>query len=123
MPQRSILGEPAGQGEWTSSVITPDPLIAADLPIAPDLPIASGDLPIASGDLQKLARWIPKKEMALLIEICERARCDGDLARPALLLCRAYVRRVAHMLDQDPLPTFTQQITERLRHLGVQNGL
>jgi hypothetical protein len=70
MPQRSIAGEPTERDEWTSGAI------ASDLPIAP-------------GDLQKLARWIPKKEMALLIEICERARCDGDLARPALLLCRA----------------------------------
>jgi hypothetical protein len=104
MPQRCVVGEPAGQDEWASSIIAPD-------------------LPIAPSDLQKLGRWIPKKEMALLIEICERARCDGDLARPALLLCRAYGRKVARMLDQDPLPTVTQQITERLRQLRVQNGL
>jgi hypothetical protein len=104
MPQRSVIGKPAGQDEWTSSTIAPD-------------------LPIAPGDLQKLGRWVPKKEMALLIEICERARRDGDLARPALLLCQAYGRRVARMLDQDPLPTVTQQITDRLRQLRVQNGL
>ena len=104
MPQRSIAGETTERDEWTSGAI------ASDLPIAPD-------------DLQKLARWIPKKEMALLIEICERARYDGDLARPALLLCRAYGKRVARMLDQDPLPTVTQQITERLRQLRTKNGL
>ncbi len=104
MPQRSIVGEPAGQDEWASSVI------ASDLPIAP-------------GDLQKLGRWIPQKEMALLVEICERARCDGDLARPALLLCSAYGKTIARMLDQDPFPTVTRQITERLQQLRAKNGL
>ncbi len=81
------------------------------------------DLPIAPGDLEKLARWIPPKEMALLIEICNRARHDADLMRPALLLCSAYGERVARMLDQDPFPAATQKIAERLRQLREQSGL
>src|SRR5215469_18692506 len=77
----------------------------------------------ALDDLEKLARWIPKKEMSLLVELCERAQRDPDLARPALLLCSAYAKRVARMLDQDPCPTVTRQIAERLRHLRAKGGL
>ena len=83
----------------------------------------AADLPIAPGDLEKLARWVPKKEMALLIEICDRARRDPDLARPALLLCSAYGKRVARMLDQDPFPAVTRQIAARLQQLRERNGL
>lgn len=104
MPQRLVADEPAAQDQWVSPAIAPD-------------------LPISQGDLQKLARWIQKKEMALLLEICERARCDGDLARPALLLCSAYGKKVARMLDQDPFPTVTRRITERLQQLRAKNGL
>jgi hypothetical protein len=104
MPQRLVADEPAGQDQWVG-------------------PAVASDLPISRGDLQKLGRWIPKKEMALLLEICERARCDGDLARPALLLCAAYGKKVARMLDQDPLPTVTRRITERLQQLRTKNGL
>ena len=80
-------------------------------------------LPVAPNDLEKLARWVPKKEMALLIEVCERAQRDPDLARPALLLCSAYAERVARMLDQDPFPTVTRRIAERLQHLRAKSGL
>src|SRR5690348_7488911 len=62
---------------------------------------------LGPGHLDKLARWVPKKEMALLLEICERAQRDPDLVRPALLLCAAYGERVAKMLDQDPFPGIT----------------
>ena len=79
--------------------------------------------PAAPGDLEELARWVPKKEMALLVEICERAQRDPDLARPALLLCSAYAERVARMLDQNPFPTVTRQITERLLQLRAKDGL
>jgi hypothetical protein len=81
------------------------------------------DLPVAPNDLEELARWIPKKEMALLVEVCERARADPDLARPALLLCAAYAERVARMLDQDPFPTATRRIAERLQQLRAKSGL
>jgi hypothetical protein len=84
---------------------------------------AEPGLPVASSDLEKLARWVPKKEMALLSELCERAGHDPDLARPALLLCSAYAKRVARMLDQDPFPTVTRRIAERLRQLSVKSGL
>jgi hypothetical protein len=77
-------------------------------------------LPVA---LDKLARWVPKKEMALLVEICERAQRDPDLARPALLLCSAYAERVARMLDQDPFPTVTRGIAEQLQQLRAKSGL
>ena len=77
----------------------------------------------APDDLEELARWIPKKEMSLVVELCERAQRDPDLARPALLLCSAYAKRVARMLDQDPCPTVTRQIAERLRHLRTKGGL
>jgi len=80
-------------------------------------------LPVAPNDLEKLARWVPKKEMALLVEVCERAQGDPDLARPALLLCSAYAERVARMLDQDPFPNLTRRIAERLQELRVKNGL
>jgi hypothetical protein len=83
----------------------------------------SSVLPPAQEDLERLARWIPKKEMALLVEICERAQRDPDLARPALLLCSAYAKRVARMLDQDPFPTVTWQIDERLLQLRAKDGL
>ena len=80
-------------------------------------------LPVAPDDLEKLARWIPAKEMALLVEVCERAQRDPDLARPALLLCSAYAERVARMLDQDPFPTVTRRIAERLQQLRAKHGL
>jgi hypothetical protein len=81
------------------------------------------DLPVGPGDLAKLARWVPEKEMALLVEICERAQRDPDVERPALLLCSAYGKRVARMLDQDPFPTVTRKIADRLYQLRGQNGL
>jgi hypothetical protein len=90
-------------------------------------PAASSELEnlgaLAPNDLEKLARWVPKKEMALLVEVCERAQGDPDLARPALLLCSAYVERVARMLDQDPFPTLTRRIAERLQQLRAKGGL
>jgi hypothetical protein len=84
--------------------------------------IAAG-LPINRVELEKLARWIPEKEMALLFEIFDRARNDPDLTRPALLLCSAYAERVARMLDQDPLPTVTKRIKDRLEELREKHGL
>ena len=81
------------------------------------------DLSVDRTDLEKLARWVPPKEMALLIEICERARNDPDLTRPALLLCRAYIDRVARMLDQDPIPTVTERIRDQLQRLRERHGL
>ena len=81
------------------------------------------DLPVDRTELEKLARWVPPKEMALLIEICERARSDPDLARPALLLCLAYIDRVARMLDQDPIPTVTERIKDKLQRLRERHGL
>ncbi len=80
-------------------------------------------LPVAPNDLEKLARWVPKKEMELLGEVCERAQRDPDLVRPALLLCSAYAERVARMLDQDPFPTVTRRIAERLQQLRAKSGL
>jgi hypothetical protein len=79
--------------------------------------------PAAVGDLEKLARWVPKKEMAFLIDICERAQHYPDLLRPALLLCQAYAEIVARMLDQDPLPSFRQNIAQKLQHLRFRGGL
>ena len=81
------------------------------------------DLPIDPTELAKLSRWIPPKEMALLIEICGRARSDPDLTRPALLLCRAYIDRVSRMLDQDPIPTVTERIKGQLQRLRERHGL
>jgi hypothetical protein len=83
----------------------------------------AADLPINRAELEKLARWIPAKEMALLFEIFERARNDADLTRPALLLCLAYAERVARMLDQDPFPTVTKTIRDRLEKLREKHGL
>ena len=85
-------------------------------------PIAS-ELPVGRKELAELARWVPAKEMALLIEICDRASGDPDLLRPALLLCSAYAQRVARMLDQDPLPTLTRRINDRLQQLREKQGL
>jgi hypothetical protein len=89
----------------------------------PENALADSELPVAREDLEKLARWVPRKEMSLLIEICDRARRDPDLARPALLLCWAYGERVARMLDQDPLPTVTQKIAQQLRQMRERSGL
>ena len=83
----------------------------------------STGLPIDRSELEKLARWIPAKEMALLFELFDRARSDPDLARPALLLCSAYAERVARMLDQNPLPTVTRRIKDRLEELRERHGL
>src|SRR5204862_6117923 len=80
-------------------------------------------LPVAPDDLEKLARWIPAKEMALLVEVCERAERDPDLARPALLLCSAYAERVAGVLDQHPCPTVTRRIAERPPQPRGKSGL
>jgi hypothetical protein len=80
-------------------------------------------LPIDRAEIEKLARWIPAKEIALLFEVFDRARSDPDLTRPALLLCLAYAERVARMLDQDPLPTVTKRIKERLEKLRKKHGL
>jgi hypothetical protein len=80
-------------------------------------------LPVAPGDLEKLARWIPEKEMSLLVEICERARRDPELLRPALLLCSAYGKSVARMLDQDPFPTVTRNLADQLQQLRERDGL
>jgi hypothetical protein len=104
MQPRSSTGEPADQSELENCIIP-------------------SDFPVGSGDLKKLARWVPKKEMALLVEICERARRDPDLVRPALLLCSAYGKGVARMLDQDPFPTVTQKIADQLQQLRARNGL
>ena len=81
------------------------------------------DLPLDGTELEKLSRWVPTKEMALLVEICQRARCDPDLTRPALLLCLAYIDRVARMLDQDPIPNVTERIRGQLQRLRKRQGL
>ena len=104
MPERSITTEPA------ISPTSTDVWLATDFPIAPR-------------DLDELARWIPRKEMALLVELFERARDDPELARPALLLCSAYGERIARMLDQDPFPTATQNNARRLQQLRAATGL
>ena len=80
------------------------------------------ELPVGRPELGKLARWIPTKEMALLFEIFDRAGSDPDLTRPALLLCLAYAERVARMLDQDPFPTVTNKIRDRLEQLRERHG-
>lgn len=82
----------------------------------------SQPLPVAPADLDELARWVPKKEMSLLVELCERARRDPDLTRPALLLCWAYGQKVARMLDQDPFPSVTRKIADRLQELCSSSG-
>jgi len=104
MQLRSSTSEPVRQPELENSSTAPG-------------------LPVGPGDLEKLARWVPTKEMALLVEICDRARHDPDLARPALLLCSAYGKRVARMLDQDPFPAVTRKIADRLHQLRERNGL
>src|SRR5262245_4705720 len=83
----------------------------------------AGEIVIDPVDVEELARRLPKKEMALLVEICDRARRDPDLTRPALLLCSAYADRVARMLDQDPFPAITRKLAERLRRLREESGL
>ena len=83
----------------------------------------AADLTVDRADLGKLARWVPAKEMALLLEIFDRAESDPDLTRPALLLCLAYAERVARMLDQDPFPAITQKIRDRLQQLRERYGL
>ncbi len=89
----------------------------------PEKPAIAGDMVIPPVELEELARWVPKKEMALLVEICDRARLDPDLTRPALLLCSAYGERVARMLDQDPFPAITRKLAERLQQLREKSGL
>jgi hypothetical protein len=86
-------------------------------------PANSQPLPVAAGDLEELARWVPKKEMALLIDLFERAQQDPDLARPALLLYWAYAQKVARMLDQDPFPSVTRKIADQLQQLSLSSGL
>jgi hypothetical protein len=105
MQPQSTTGEPAASSELENRAAV-DP-----------------GLTVAPHDLEKLARWVPKKEMALLVEVCERAQRDADLARAALLLCSAYAERVARMLDQDPFPTVTRRIAERLQQLRAKSGL
>jgi hypothetical protein len=83
----------------------------------------TADLQVHPTELEELARWVPAKEMALLIEICGRAGSDPDLMRPALLLCSAYAQRVARMLDQDPFPTLTRKINDGLERLREKQGL
>jgi hypothetical protein len=80
-------------------------------------------LPVDRAELGKLARWVPAKETALLLEIFDRAERDPDLTRPAMLLCLAYSERVARMLDQDPLPTLTKKIRDCLQQLRERHGL
>jgi hypothetical protein len=102
-------------------------LRSAPAETARESPIASADadadLPVDRTELEKLSRWVPTKEMALLIEICERACRDPDLTRPALLLCLAYIDRVARMLDQDPIPTVTEKVKDQLQRLRGRQGL
>jgi hypothetical protein len=84
--------------------------------------IAAG-LPIDRAELEKLARWIPAREMTLLFEILDRAQSDPALTRPALLLFSAYAEKIARMLDQDPLPTVTKRIKDHLEKLRERQGL
>jgi hypothetical protein len=83
----------------------------------------AAELPIGRAELEKLARWVPAKEMALLFEIFDRAGSDPDLTRPALLLCLAYAESVARMLDQDPVPTVSKKIKVCLDRLRQRHGL
>jgi hypothetical protein len=122
---RGLLGSPVTVNAiWESATMQLGSTMseAATEPEAENTPIAAG-FPVDRAELEKLARWIPAKEMALLVEIHERARSDPDLTRPALLLCQAYAKRIARMLDQDPLPTVTKNIKDRLRQLRDRNGL
>jgi hypothetical protein len=95
---------------------------AAMAPASETARVAAG-LPVGRAELEGLARWVPAKEMAFLFEICERARSDPELTRPALMLCLAYAERVARMLDQDPFPTVTNKIKDRLQELRERHGL
>ena len=85
--------------------------------------VTAAGLSVDRADIEKLARWVPAKEMALLFEIFDRGRRDPDLVRPALLLWSAYAERVARMLDQDPLPTVTKRIKLCLEELREKHGL
>jgi len=95
---------------------------AATRPEGGNAPIFTG-LPIGRVELEKLARWLPAKEVTLLFEIYDRARSDPDLTRPALLLFSAYATTVARMLDQDPFPTVTKNIKDRLAQLRERDGI
>src|SRR5436309_15976438 len=86
-------------------------------------PAIASDLPIGRTELAELARWFPAKEMALLIEICDRASRDPDLLSPALLLCSPYAHRVARMLDQDPVLSLTRSVRDCLQPLRWQQGM
>jgi hypothetical protein len=122
---RGLLGSPVTVNAiWESAAMQPGSTMgeAATEPEAEKTPIAAG-FPVDGSELEKLARWIPAKEMVLLVEICDRARSDPDLTRPALLLCQSYAKRIARMLDQDPLPTVTKTIKDCLRQLRDRNGL
>jgi hypothetical protein len=102
--------------------LKPNTSEAATSPEVGNAPVATG-LPIDRAELEKLARWLPAKEVTLLFEIYDRARSDPDLTRPALLLCSAYATTVARMLDQDPFPTVTKEIKHRLAQLRERDGL
>ena len=114
----------AGKGILGGAMVEPRPMTGEPkrTPVSGSAPIAS-DPPIGREDLAELARWVPAKEIALLIEIYDRADRDPDLLRPALLLCSAYARLVSRMLDQDPLPTLTRRISDRLQQLREKQGL
>jgi hypothetical protein len=114
MPLKSTTGELSPRSELPGSELP-----AFEL----DKSGATLPLPVTPGDLEKLARWIPEKEMSLLVEICERARRDPELLRPALLLCSAYGKSVARMLDQDPFPTVTRNLADQLQQLRERDGL
>jgi hypothetical protein len=77
----------------------------------------------APDGLAAMARWVPPAEMALLTEICERARREPALLRPALLLSLGYAKKVARLLDQDPLPRLSEEIEAGLRRLREKDGL
>jgi hypothetical protein len=62
MQFKSTDGRPAREPGWRSAI--------------------PSDLPVGPSDLEELGRWLPKKEMELLIELCERAQRDRDLVRP-----------------------------------------
>jgi hypothetical protein len=79
-------------------------------------------LPLDRSELEKLARRIPAKEMALLFEIFDRARkrsrFDEACSAPLLGLRRegrAYA-------DQDPLYTITRRIKDRLEPLPERHA-
>src|SRR5436190_1430677 len=67
---------------WRSGAMEPTSMTgeAASTPQS-GRPTMASDLPIGRKELGELARWVPAKEMALLIEICERASRDPDLLR------------------------------------------